>query len=238
MKSLRLPTPRPQHATLRVPGDKSISHRILMLAAIAQGRTRIHGANEGDDVAATMRALRALGVQVMASGNVITVEGTRSLRQPRATLDCGNSGTAMRLLMGLVAGRVYAVLDGDRSLRRRPMERVAAPLRSMGADIATAPGGTPPVTVHESPSGLRGIRYRLPVASAQLKSALLIAGLRAQGATVLRAATSSRDHTERLMRFMGARIAADKDVITLQPGRLRALRDFRVPGDLSAAFYL
>lgn len=209
-----------------------------MLAAIARGRTRIRGANEGEDVAATMRALRALGVRVVASGEVVVVEGTAALRRPRRVVDCGNSGTTMRLLMGLLAGRVHAMLDGDRSLRRRPMERVAAPLRTMGADIATGRGGTPPVSIKHSPGGLRGIRYRLPVASAQLKSALLIAGLHAQSATVLGAATSSRDHTERLLRLMGAGITVQRDQITLRPGALKALGEFRVPGDISAAFYL
>jgi 3-phosphoshikimate 1-carboxyvinyltransferase len=183
--------------TMRVPGDKSISHRALMLGAIAQGATRVTGFLPGEDCLATLAAIRAMGVDVeQHDATTITVhgKGLHGLRAASGPLDMGNSGTAMRLFIGLLAAQSFdSELIGDESLTRRPMERVAMPLRLMGADIKTTEG-KPPVQVFGKRK-LQGIRYALPVASAQLKSALLLAGLYADGDTELTEPAVTRDHT-------------------------------------------
>jgi 3-phosphoshikimate 1-carboxyvinyltransferase len=228
---------------ISVPGDKSISHRALMLGAIAAGRTTVHGFLEGDDCIATRDALTALGVEIrLAPGGTLTVEGrgTASLRPPSRPLDLGNSGTAIRLMMGLLAGQAFdCELTGDASLRRRPMERVAAPLRQMGASIDTT-AGSAPVRIHGG-AKLRGIDYELPVASAQIKSALLLAGLSAKGRTTLRSPGPSRDHTERMLVTMGVGVLEDTErhSVSLDGPAVPRGTVIEVPADFSsAAFFI
>jgi 3-phosphoshikimate 1-carboxyvinyltransferase len=224
-----------------VPGDKSISHRALMLGAMAHGETRISGFLEGEDCLATARALAALGVRIeRPTPTVVRVHGAGAgaLRAAAAPLDLGNAGTAMRLMMGLLAPQSFdATLIGDASLMRRPMERVAQPLRAMGGRIDTHEG-RPPVVIHGTPE-LRGIEYALPVASAQVKSALLLAGVAASGRTVLKEPAPSRDHTERMLRAFGVQLEQHEGMIALegrQPLRAAAVE---VPADFSsAAFFI
>ncbi|MBV8877986.1 MAG: 3-phosphoshikimate 1-carboxyvinyltransferase [Gammaproteobacteria bacterium] len=227
--------------TFTVPGDKSISHRALMLGALAEGETHISGFLAGEDCLATARALEALGVRIerpAATDVRVHGRGRRGLAPSAAPLDLGNAGTAMRLMMGVLAPQDFdATLIGDASLMRRPMERVAEPLRRMGAHIDTQ-AGRPPVVIHGTPQ-LHGITYTLPVASAQVKSALLLAGLSARGATQLTEPAPSRDHTERMLRAFGIRVHQEARVITLEGGEdLRAAK-VGVPADFSsAAFFL
>jgi len=228
---------------IEVPGDKSISHRALMLGAVAEGETRVRGFLESEDCVATRRAFEALGVRIDdgADGTLrIFGVGAHGLRPAAGPLDLGNSGTAIRLLTGLLAPQAFdTTLTGDASLRQRPMERVASPLRMMGARIRTHDGKAP----IEITGGahLTGIDYTQPVASAQVKSALLLAGLYASGTTIVRSPGPSRDHTERMLRSMGARVDSSDDGLTvalLGPQTLRG-GDIDVPGDLSsAAFFI
>jgi 3-phosphoshikimate 1-carboxyvinyltransferase len=236
--------------TCRVPGDKSISHRALLFGALCDGPVEASGLGQGGDNLSTASALRALGVAIQLEGGEARIEGVgfAGLSAPARTLDCGNSGTSIRLLMGLVAGRPFETeLAGDASLTRRPMRRVADPLRKMGAIVdgrsePARPGDIfPPVRVRGG--ALVGIGYDLPVASAQLKSALVLAGLQARGRTTLREPARSRDHTERMLRFLGAPLAVDEGTgaLIIDPdgwdGRLRAGR-IVVPGDLSSATFV
>jgi len=228
--------------SLRVPGDKSISHRAVMLGAIAQGVTRIRGLLEGDDVLATLAAFRAMGVQAdgpRAGELVVNGVGLDGLKAPVATLDLGNSGTAMRLLCGLLCGQRFdSVLTGDESLVRRPMGRVANPLRSMGAQIECTAGDLPPLRIKGGMT-LRGIDYRLPVASAQVKSAVLLAGLYADGMTMVHEPAPTRDHTERMLAGFGYHVERDGNRVSLSGGGSLQGRDIEVPGDISsAAFFL
>lgn len=227
---------------LRVPGDKSISHRALMLNAIAEGEATVSNLGPGADCLSTLRCLRALGVTIETLGDgalrVVGV-GLQGLREPEDLLDAGNSGTAMRLLAGLLAGQPFlSILTGDSSLRSRPMRRVIEPLRRMGAQLwARRDDSLPPIAVRGG--FLKGIEYNLPVASAQLKSALLLAGLCAEGPTVLREPQPSRDHTERMLAAQGARISPAGGAITLTPGDPLTVLSVQVPGDISsAAFWL
>ena len=226
---------------LRVPGDKSISHRTALLGALAEGTSTIRGFLRGDDCLATAAALRALGVEVAEEGGDLRVEGVGldGLRASGAPLDLGNSGTGMRLLAGVMASQPFrSELTGDASLRLRPMERVAKPLRAMGAEVETR-SGTAPIRIRGR-YPLTAVDYTLPVASAQLKSALLLAGLRARGRTVVRSPGRSRDHTERLLRSMGAAVESTRDeVVSVRaPDRLEPI-DTEIPGDFSsAAFFL
>lgn len=227
---------------IRVPGDKSISHRAVMLGAIAEGRTSVSGFLEGEDALATLAAFRAMGVAIDGPNEgrlVIEGVGLRGLRVSADPLDLGNSGTSMRLLAGLLAGQSFdSVLVGDASLMRRPMARVATPLKSMGAVIETAEGGTPPLSIGGGQT-LHGIRYQLPVASAQVKSAVLLAGLYADGRTEVVEPAPSRDHTERMLRGFGYRVDVDGAVIGLDGGGRLQGCDIDVPGDISsAAFFL
>ncbi len=221
-----------------MPGDKSISHRALILGAVADGDTEIGGFLHGADCLATLAALRALGVTIEcpARGPVIVRgAGRDGLRPPPADLDLGNAGTGMRLLAGLLAGQAFdSVLVGDESLMRRPMERVAQPLRRMGAAIETA-GGCPPLAIRGGRT-LQGMRHELEVPSAQVKSALLLAGLYARGATEIAERAVTRDHTERLLRCFGADIDCDGLTVSLRPRPLRGCR-VDVPGDFSSAAF-
>ncbi|MDE2196561.1 MAG: 3-phosphoshikimate 1-carboxyvinyltransferase [Gammaproteobacteria bacterium] len=226
---------------LPVPGDKSISHRALILAALAEGVTRIDGFLDSADCRATLTALQTLGITIeLGSDASVTVHGggTSELRAPAQPLDCGNSGTSMRLLAGMLAGQPFsATLSGDDSLRRRPMERVVKPLQRMGARIESL-DGCAPLTVHGR-QPLKPLRYALPVASAQVKSALLLAGLFAEGETWLREPAATRDHTERMLTAFGGECLQVEGWIGIRGGnRLRAT-PIQVPGDLSsAAFFL
>jgi 3-phosphoshikimate 1-carboxyvinyltransferase len=227
--------------SLRVPGDKSISHRAIMLGALADGVTEVTGFLEGADAISTMNVFRALGVRIDGPRNGhVTVHGVglHGLRGTEAALDCGNAGTAMRLLMGLLAGQRFAsTLVGDESLSRRPMRRVADPLARMGADIETA-DGNPPVRIRPVPK-LQGIEFRMPVASAQVKSAVLLAGLYADGATSVIEPAPTRDHTERMLEGFGVQVRREGNRVTLQGGQRLRATPIDVPSDISsAAFFL
>ncbi|MFZ5899446.1 MAG: 3-phosphoshikimate 1-carboxyvinyltransferase [Bacillota bacterium] len=231
----------PLKGVLRPPGDKSISHRAAIIGALAHGTTRIDNFLEGADCLSTLRCLQQLGVQIKGPDNgrvVVHGLGPGGLCEPSNVLDACNSGTTMRLLCGVLAGQpFFSVLTGDESLRRRPMARVINPLSEMGACILARDGNRfPPLAI--SGRRLQGISYRLPVASAQVKSAILLAGLNAEGATEVIEPVPSRDHTERMLASFGARISREGQAIRLHPGRLDA-RDVVVPGDISsAAFFM
>jgi 3-phosphoshikimate 1-carboxyvinyltransferase len=226
---------------IRVPGDKSISHRAAILAAVAEGTTAIEGFLEGEDCLATLAALAALGVPVERPGpGKLRIHGVGlgGLRAPPAALDLGNSGTSMRLLTGLLAGQGFdTILVGDSSLMSRPMERVAAPLRRMGADVGTN-AGKPPVAIRGG-RALHGADHRLEVPSAQVKSALLLAGIQAEGRTVVRESGTSRDHTERMLGAFGVPVSRDDGAVAVE-GRARLQSThIDVPGDFSsAAFFI
>jgi 3-phosphoshikimate 1-carboxyvinyltransferase len=226
---------------VRVPGDKSISHRALMLGAIASGTTQVEGFLEGEDCLATLRAVASLGVNVQrpAPGEVV-IEGVglRGLGRPRSVLDMGNAGTAMRLFMGLLSAQGFdSELIGDESLMRRPMERVAKPLRAMGAQIDTQ-DGRPPVRIRGG-AALRGLRYEMPMASAQVKSAVLLAGLYAEGETTVVEPAVTRDHTERMLQSFGANVVARGGSATVLPAAQLEAARISVPGDFSsAAFFI
>jgi 3-phosphoshikimate 1-carboxyvinyltransferase len=228
--------------SLRVPGDKSISHRAALFNALGDGHARITNFSSGADCASSLSCLKALGVRVERDGDRVQLEGRglRGLVEPSDVLDCGNSGTTMRLLSGILAGAgLFAVLSGDGSLRRRPMARVIDPLREARAHIDARDGGRlPPLAISPS-GGLRGVVHRPSVASAQVKSALLLAGLFADAPTSVVERAATRDHTERLLSAMGTTIEAKGTTVTLTPvDRLRCV-DVDVPGDFSsAAFWL
>ncbi len=228
---------------LRVPGDKSISHRAIMLGALAEGMTTVTGFLEGEDCLATLRAFRAMGVRIDGPDRGrVTVHGVglHGLRPPTGTLDMGNSGTSMRLMSGLLAGQVFdTVLSGDASLNRRPMRRVTEPLALMGARIEATESGTAPLRIHGG-QRLTGIDYSLPVASAQVKSCLLLAGLYASGVTRVTEPAPTRDHTERMLEGFGYPLAreGDRTVAITGDGTLLGT-EIDVPADISsAAFFL
>lgn len=232
----------PLTGTLRVPGDKSMSHRGALLSALSDGPCHLTNYLPGEDCLGTVRVLRQLGVDITEAGeNAFLVQGCRGrFRAPAADLDCGNSGTTMRLLSGLLAAQPFrARLTGDDSLSRRPMRRIIEPLRQMGATLtAEGPGECPPLVVEGNPD-LRPIEYRLPVPSAQVKSAVLLAGLLARGTTTVIQPVETRDHTERMLEYFGVPVNRDGERISVQGGRLPRARDFAVPGDISsAAFWL
>lgn len=226
--------------TLRVPGDKSISHRALMLGALAEGETEITGFLPGEDCLATLAALRAMGIGIRQPDEtrvLVQGRGLHGLRAPDTALDMGNSGTAMRLFAGLLAAQAFdSTLTGDASLSRRPMERVAEPLRRMGAVIRTEQG-RPPLRI-EGGHALTGLRYELPVASAQVKSALLLAGLYAAGDTTVIEPAVTRDHTERMLGSFGYDVRRDGLSTTVTGGGGLRARPVDVPGDLSSAAFL
>ncbi|MFY9250769.1 MAG: 3-phosphoshikimate 1-carboxyvinyltransferase [Vulcanococcus sp.] len=232
---------------VRVPGDKSISHRALLFGAIAEGTTRIEGLLPAEDPLSTAACLRAMGVQVSAieAGKTVVVEGVGldGFQEPESVLDCGNSGTTMRLMLGLLAGRSgrHFVVTGDESLRRRPMKRVGGPLSEMGATIHGRAGGNLAPLAIEGRQ-LRGATIRTPVASAQVKSAILLAALTADGPTTVIEPVQSRDHSERMLRAFGADLnvgGPGQTEVTVVPGSSLKGQDVVVPGDISsAAFWL
>ena len=230
---------------LSVPGDKSISHRSLILNSMAKGDALVTGLSSGEDVMSTMGCLQAMGVEIERRDQPGTVvvhgagPGTdRPFREPDGILNAGNAGTSMRLLSGLLAGLPFtSVLTGDGSLRTRPMGRIVQPLKEMGAQIMARKGDTlAPLTFHGG--SLKGIEYTMPVASAQLKSCIMLAGLSAEGDTILHQPALSRDHTERMVTAMGGTVISDGLTLVIQPAQLNAV-DIDIPGDISsAAFWL
>jgi 3-phosphoshikimate 1-carboxyvinyltransferase len=230
--------------SVSVPGDKSISHRALILGALAQGRTEIAGLLESEDILCTARALQELGTTVHKSGHIWTVTGSGlgGLTQPESALDFGNSGTGARLMMGVVAGHpIRAVFTGDESLKRRPMGRVLDPLKRMGLQVSEGARLTLPLTLSGC-SGLVPIEYRLPVPSAQVKSAILLAGLLAPGRTSVIEAEKTRDHTEKMLTYFGATVSSAPDAGGMRIS-VEGLKDLEgkpvaVPGDPSSAAFL
>lgn len=237
----RVSPSRLRDATVTVPGDKSISHRAMLLGSIATGRSVVHGFLDGEDCLATAAAMGALGVSIerpSATEVVIDGVGLQGLRAPPHDLDLGNSGTAMRLMAGLLAAQSFdSVLTGDASLSQRPMNRIVTPLSRMGAVIETDCDGTPPLQIR---GGLRlqGIHYDMPVASAQVKSAVLLAGLYANGRTSVTEPAITRDHTERMLRSMGATVTVSRGAVGLVGHQSLQGREIEVPGDLSSATFL
>jgi 3-phosphoshikimate 1-carboxyvinyltransferase len=219
-----------------VPGDKSISHRAVLIGAVCEGETRISRFGRSADTEATISAVRALGVEVVEDGvDVVRIHGVglRGLRAPDSAVDCRNAGTLMRLLAGLVAGQEGRFeLVGDESLSTRPMERIAEPLRRMGAEIATTEGHAPLVV---DGAGLRAIDYELPVASAQVKSAILLAGIQASGRTTVVEPIATRDHTERLLEQAGARVTRRPSSVTVEHADVLTLPEVEIAGDISSA---
>ncbi|RMG49940.1 MAG: 3-phosphoshikimate 1-carboxyvinyltransferase, partial [Acidobacteria bacterium] len=223
-----------------LPGDKSISHRAAMIAAIASGDSQLVNYSPSADCQSTLRCLRALGVSVVTSPGGVRIggRGLHGWRAPDAPLDAGNSGTTMRLLAGLLAGQPFeSVLTGDASLRRRPMRRIIEPLSEMGAEISAQRDGRAPLRIRGT--RLRPIAYRLPVASAQVKSCILLAGLLARGTTLVTEPAVTRNHTEIMLEQFGARVeVTDRTVSVTGPAELTG-REYRIPGDLSsAAFFI
>ena len=224
---------------VELPGDKSISHRYAILAAIAEGRSEIFNYATAADCRSTLECLRKLGVEIEATRERvrITGNGLDGLKAPKRALDAENSGSTMRMLSGVLAGQKFtSTITGDNSLRKRPMRRVAEPLRQMGAEIRGRDGDLAPLEIHGG--NLRAIDYALPVPSAQVKSAILLAGLYAEGATTVRESVRTRDHTELALREFGARVESVKDSIRIQPRPKLVARQLTVPGDLSGGVFL
>ncbi|MDA0232931.1 MAG: 3-phosphoshikimate 1-carboxyvinyltransferase [Chloroflexi bacterium] len=244
MMPVTISGPRRLRGEITAPGDKSVSHRAAMFNAIANGGATLTNFSPGADCSSTLDILRALGVEIdrgpgeSGMGDTVHVRGVgmHGLEEPSGILDAGNSGTTTRLMSGVLAGRdIFTVLTGDDSIRSRPMGRVVAPLRAMGADIFGRKNNTLAPLAFAG-GRLRGVRYEMPVASAQLKSSLLLAGLRADGKTELIQPAQSRDHTERMLTAMGARISTDGLTVSVEPSELSAV-DVYVPGDISSAAF-
>jgi 3-phosphoshikimate 1-carboxyvinyltransferase len=218
-----------------MPGDKSISHRALMHAALAQGTSRIENFLHAGVTEAMMRCVRDLGVDLETQNDGALIVHGGQLRSPAANLDCGNSGATIRMLMGALVGQrdLVVTLDGSAGLRRRPMKRVAEPLRLMGAEL----GDTPPLNIHGK--ALHGVEYTMPVASAQVKAAILLAALQADGPTIIHEPGPSRDHSERLLRSLGVSMSTDHNTVTLTPpNKPLAAFEATVPGDISSAAFI
>lgn len=235
------PARGPLRGVLRVPGDKSISHRAMMLGSLAEGSTEVSGFLEGEDTLATAAAFRAMGVRIDAEGGgkrIVHGVGLHGLRAPSAALDLGNSGTGMRLLAGILAGQAFgSELIGDASLSRRPMKRVIEPLARMGARIDSREGGLAPLRFAPAPAGLDGIEYQSPVASAQVKSCLLLAGLFARGLTTVNEPHRTRDHTERMLRAFGVQVQVAGNTASLRGGQRLLAASIAVPADISSAAF-
>ncbi len=224
-----------------VPGDKSISHRSIMLGAIANGVTTVRGFLRGEDNMSTMHAFRAMGVEIADDGETIEItgRGLHGLKEPGDVLDCGNSGTTIRLITGLLSGQsFFSVVTGDKYLRKRPMKRVVEPLSQMGAQITGRNGGTlAPLAINGG--NLKGIRYQSPVSSAQIKSSIMLAALYAEGETSVTEPSLSRDHSERMFRYFGASLDVLSSGVTVRGGFELTAMEVNVPGDISsAAFFI
>jgi len=241
MTSLTITPGRPLRGTMSVPGDKSLTHRAIILTALAEGTSTIAGYCQGEDCLNTMRAFQGLGIPITQTPTELTVcgKGFWGLSEPTGPIDCGNSGTGIRLLTGLLASQdFFSILTGDESIRRRPMGRVVKPLREMGAVIGGRKGGElAPLAI--TGAALHGIEYTSPVASAQIKSSLLLAGLFAQGQTRYREPRLSRDHTERMFQFFGIPLTNEAGALVLQGRPSVGWRGVHVtiPGDFSAAAF-
>ncbi|MDD5428523.1 MAG: 3-phosphoshikimate 1-carboxyvinyltransferase [Candidatus Omnitrophica bacterium] len=223
---------------LVMPGDKSVSHRAVMIGAIAKGRTVAKDVLDCDDCNYTMNAFRDMGISIKKDGEYTTIEGKglRGLKAPAGHLFAGNSGTTMRLMAGILAGQDFAaVIDGAGSLLKRPMKRIIEPLSLMGVDIKSAPGGYPPITIKGG--SVKPANYKMPIPSAQIKSAVLFAGLYAKGTTVVEEAFKSRDHTERMLEYFGAKIKVEGVKVSIEGGRELEARQVEVPGDISSASF-
>ena len=229
------------HGTLRLPGDKSISHRYAMLAALAEGKCKFINFSNGADCASTLKCLRSIGVEIESQNGVLQINGRAGkLGAPQVPLNCGNSGSTMRMLAGILAAQNFtSELIGDESLSRRPMARIINPLSQMGATVQSAKNARPPLRIEGAGKELRGIDYQMPVASAQVKSSILFAGLLAQGKTRVTEAVRTRDHGELALRAFGAEVERSLTTVTLRGGQsLRAI-EATIPGDISsAAFFL
>lgn len=241
MNSITIQPATSVRGEISVPGDKSISHRSIMLGAIANGVTTVRGFLRGEDNLSTMHAFRAMGVAIADDGETIRItgRGLHGLKEPEDVLDCGNSGTTIRLITGLLSGQsFFSVVTGDQYLRKRPMKRVVEPLTRMGARIAGRGGGTlAPLAINGG--GLKGIDYRSPVSSAQIKSSLMLAGLYADGETTVSEPSLSRDHSERMFALFGASLVRNADGVTVRGGVELAAQEVTVPGDISsAAFFI
>lgn len=224
---------------VELPGDKSISHRYAILAALAEGTSEIFNYASAADCRSTLECLRRLGVQIEAAKDRVRIAGVglEGLKPPRRALDAENSGSTIRMLSGVLAGQSFAsTITGDSSLRKRPMRRIVEPLRQMGANIATYDGDRAPLAIRGG--NLHAIDYTTPVPSAQVKSAILLAGLYADGATTVREAVSTRDHTELALREFGANVSSEKGIVRVYPRPKLTARELTVPGDLSAAVFM
>lgn len=232
----------PLKGDIFVAPDKSISHRSIMFSSLASGRGLVNNFLKAGDTLSTCGCFRSLGIEILDQGERMVIEGKGlyGLNEPLGVLDCGNSGTTMRLLSGLLAGQGFlSLMSGDNSLTRRPMRRIIEPLTAMGAQIWGRAGDIYPPLAIKGSEKLKGINYRMPVASAQVKSSLLLAGLYAEGQTTISEPEKSRDHTERMLKAMGADIEVQGMEITLKPGRELYAQEFFVPGDISsAAFFM
>ncbi len=224
---------------LTVPGDKSISHRTVMLGALAEGVTEAEGFLPGADCLSTISCFRQMGVSIHQEGDRILIHGVglHGLKAPERILDAGNSGTTVRLLSGILAGQNFTSrITGDASIQKRPMKRIIEPLSQMGASVSSVNGnGCAPLEIHGS--SLHGIHYHTPVASAQVKSCILLAGMYGQNATSVTEPALSRDHTERMLRFMGASLSSDGRTVSIQPEPRLKGKKIRIPGDISSAAY-
>lgn len=240
MKQFKLKPGGALRGSIRVPGDKSISHRSVILGSLAAGKSKVSGFLQGEDSLNTLRAFQKMGVSIERDGDRLSIEGVglHGLRAPDSELDLGNSGTAMRLMCGVLAGQAFdATLVGDSSLSSRPMKRVTAPLAEMGARIDTVDGHAP-LKINGGAS-MQGVHYDMPMASAQVKSCLLLAGLYAEGETVVTEPGITRDHTERMLRGFGVEVQTEGNRISLKSGQSLSACDIDVPGDISsAAFFL
>ncbi len=229
------------HGEIKVPGDKSISHRSVMLGAIAEGITRVTGFLNGADCTSTINCFRSMGVDIEYDGGtevIVHGAGLHGLKAPAGILDCGNSGTTTRIMSGILAGQSFASeLTGDESIRRRPMRRIIVPLKDMGANIISV-NGNDCAPLRIAPAKLHGISYVSPVSSAQVKSSILMAALYADGNTKITEPALSRDHTELMLSAMGADIHREGLTVSLKPGRTLFAQDIEIPGDISSAAYL
>ncbi|TKB45914.1 3-phosphoshikimate 1-carboxyvinyltransferase [Thalassotalea mangrovi] len=231
----------PVSGDIRIPGDKSISHRSIMFASLAEGTSHIYGFLPGQDCLATMNAFKAMGVNIEGPDeqNNVVVHGVgmHGLKAPEQAIDVGNSGTSIRLLSGILAGQAFASeMIGDASLNKRPMMRVVTPLQQMGASIRAADDGTPPLNIAGGDS-MNAIHYPLPMASAQVKSCVLLAGMYAQGTTVVTEPGITRDHTERMLKAFGYPVSVDGNQVSLTGGSKLKACDITVPGDISSATF-
>ncbi|MBU2614817.1 MAG: 3-phosphoshikimate 1-carboxyvinyltransferase [Elusimicrobia bacterium] len=229
------------HASFTVPGDKSITHRSVILSSLAEGNCVVHDYLDGDDCRRTIEAFRSTGIEIKKEKNKLYIagKGLKGLTAPAKPVDSGNSGTTIRLMSGVFAGQNFTTeIFGDESLSKRPMKRVIEPLRKMGAQISAKDDQYPPLLIKGNPS-LKPVDYQLPVASAQVKSAVLLAGLQTNGTTVVSEPGESRDHTERMLEYLGAKIRVNANTVSLEGGAKLKAKDIFVPGDFSsAAFFI